>query len=149
MRILFATDGSECAHHAMRQALRLLGPTLKDAQVFLLSVAPKPLTGVEGVAGLGMTPQEAAARILKEEFAEVHAHLGEARSLLGASGLQTTLLEHCGDPADEIIGAAMELGADLIVLGSHGRAAAARLVLGSTSEKVLHHWKGAVLIIRP
>lgn len=149
MRILFATDGSECAHHAMRQALRLLGPMLKDAQVFLLSVAPKPLTGVEEVAGLGMTPQEAAERILKEEFAEVHAHLGEAQRLLGASGLHATLLEHCGDPADEIVGTARELGVDLIVLGSHGRGAAARLVLGSTSEKVLHHWSGAILVIRP
>jgi nucleotide-binding universal stress UspA family protein len=51
-------------------------------------------------------------------------------------------------PAQGILSAADEHGADLIVLGSRGRGTLANLLLGSTSERVLHYAKVPVLIAR-
>ena len=53
-----------------------------------------------------------------------------------------------GDPVREILGLAEEIGADLIVLGSHGYGAMGRLLIGSVSEAVLHGARCPVLIVR-
>lgn len=50
------------------------------------------------------------------------------------------------DPADELVQAAVDVEADLILLGSHHRKIVARLVLGSVAEKVLHRAPCSVLI---
>jgi nucleotide-binding universal stress UspA family protein len=42
-----------------------------------------------------------------------------------------------GSPWEQILEAAQELGADLIVVGSHGRTGVARALLGSIAEKVV------------
>ena len=53
-----------------------------------------------------------------------------------------------GDPADEILRFADEIGADLIVMGSHGRTGVLRVLMGSVSHKVLDRAKCPVLIVR-
>jgi len=52
-----------------------------------------------------------------------------------------------GDPADEILKFADEIGADLIVMGSHGRTGVLRVLMGSVSRKVLDRAKCPVLIV--
>ena len=54
-----------------------------------------------------------------------------------------------GDPVFEIVGEAREWGADLLVLGTHGRRGVQRLVLGSVAETVLGHAPCAALVIPP
>ncbi len=54
-----------------------------------------------------------------------------------------------GRPADEILGVASDVSADLIVVGSHGHGPLGRLVLGSVSDRVLHGARCPVLIVRP
>ncbi|RSR53000.1 universal stress protein, partial [Acinetobacter baumannii] len=49
---------------------------------------------------------------------------------------------------EEIIQAAQELNADLIVMGSHGRTGVRKLVLGSVAQKVLGESHIPVLIVR-
>jgi nucleotide-binding universal stress UspA family protein len=53
-----------------------------------------------------------------------------------AAGLVSRLELHEGDPADEILKAAAELDADLIVMGTHGRRGVVRWVLGSHAARV-------------
>lgn len=53
-----------------------------------------------------------------------------------------------GKPAEEILDLAQEVGADLIIVGSHARSAVGRFLLGSVSEGVLHGAKCPVLIAR-
>lgn len=53
------------------------------------------------------------------------------------SGLLTTAVLS-GSPAHTIVKYAEEQQADLIVIGSHGRGAVSRLLLGSVAERVLH-----------
>ncbi|OQW73228.1 MAG: universal stress protein A [Proteobacteria bacterium ST_bin11] len=52
-----------------------------------------------------------------------------------------------GSPKLEIVRVAEEIGADLIIVGSHGRHGFA-LLLGSTANGVLHHAKCDVLAVR-
>jgi nucleotide-binding universal stress UspA family protein len=54
-----------------------------------------------------------------------------------------------GHPADEILRLAGEVGADLVLVGSHGRTGIDRLRLGSVSEKVAREAKCPVMVVRP
>ena len=53
-----------------------------------------------------------------------------------------------GDPATEILAAADELKASMIVMGTHGRQGLAHLILGSVAEKVLRKSNVPVLSVR-
>lgn len=53
-----------------------------------------------------------------------------------------------GDPDDSIVDYAQEHGADLIVMGSHGRTGLRHLLMGSVAEHVLRHASCPVLIVR-
>ena len=77
-------------------------------------------------------------------------HATEAlRSRIGdpeLAGVQIDIL--IGDPAREIADKAAETEADLIVLPSHGRTGAARLLIGSVAERVVRHAHCPVLVLR-
>jgi len=53
-----------------------------------------------------------------------------------------------GLAADMIVATAAGTGADLIVMGSHGRTGIERLVLGSNTERVLNRTPCAVLVVK-
>ena len=76
------------------------------------------------------------------------ATLDAARSHLKTQGIDAEAVEGTGDPADVIIEAAKERGADLVVVGTRGLNAAERLLLGSVSTKVVHHAPCDVLVVR-
>lgn len=145
-KILLATDGSDCSYHAIREAMRLL--PLEQAQVYLIAVVPDPLLEAEPLIGYGVSagPTEA---LLKQAREEVRQHLAEARRWLHEGGITPSEIEREGDAGKQIVEAARELEADLIVLGSHGRNPLARLFVGSVSDAVLRHWEGATMIVRP
>jgi len=87
---------------------------------------------------------------LPADFEE--AMLNNARSRLTQLGEKYSIPEarlflELGDTRREIIRIAEEQGADLIVVGSHGRHGVA-LLLGSTANAVLHHAHCDVLAVR-
>ncbi len=53
-----------------------------------------------------------------------------------------------GDPATEIVHLADQAGADLIIVGSHGRSGVTRLILGSVAESVVRHAHCPVLVCK-
>jgi nucleotide-binding universal stress UspA family protein len=54
-----------------------------------------------------------------------------------------------GPPVEAVLEATDELGASLIVVGSHGRTDAARSVLGSVAEEIVRRAKVPVLVVHP
>jgi nucleotide-binding universal stress UspA family protein len=68
-----------------------------------------------------------------------------------APGLEVEVYAHArlGDPSDEILDLAAEIGADLIIVGSHNRTAIGRLLLGSVSESIVDNARCTVLVARP
>ncbi len=119
-RILVATDGSDKANRAVDLAVDMA--YMFSAQVTALCVRPpRPGYAVE-VEGLDRPYRQGL------EYA------GEAAS---EANVPFSEVERTGDPAEEIVKAAVELDADMVVVGSTGKRGISRLMLGSVAEKVV------------
>lgn len=146
-RVVFAWDGSSYG----RAAARLLTGwrIFARSSVRVVTVADVEVpwwTGVPEAGALQIAPDilEAAetSRRLHDDLArDMTAELTDA-------GLDATAERREGEPAAEILTASVAAGADLIVLGTHGRTGLARLAKGSVAGKVLHHATCSVLIVR-
>ena len=73
----------------------------------------------------------------------------EFRQLVEDKGLSgVNIVIRFGNPGLEIAEYAEEIGADLIVLPSHGYHGVKRLILGSVAERVIRHATCSVLVLR-
>ena len=79
---------------------------------------------------------------------EILASLGHPVISVVGSGFDASASVREGDPKTVILDCATEWGADLIVVGSHGRKGVARFVLGSVSEVVARYARCSVEIVR-
>jgi len=79
--------------------------------------------------------------ILREQ---AHKHMGGLKALIPDA--ETFVRE--ASPRTVIVEVALELNCQLIVLGTHGRAGLAHLLLGSVAEYVVRHSKVPVLTVR-
>ena len=84
---------------------------------------------------------------LREQFEQLGQETLHAAARRVPAGTPPWEFVRAGDPVREIIAAAAEWRADLIVLGTHARSGLARLFLGSTAEGVLRHSTCPVLIV--
>ncbi|MEI7597046.1 MAG: universal stress protein [Bacteroidota bacterium] len=71
--------------------------------------------------------------------------LDKTKEHLGDDKIKTIVKE--GDFADSIVKTAIEIHADIIVMGSHSRRWLEEIILGSVTEKVLRHTKIPLYII--
>jgi nucleotide-binding universal stress UspA family protein len=138
--ILAAVDFSEISQQVLGRA-SLLAESL-GARLWLIHVAaPEPdFVGYEaGPPGV----RDQVAKHLREDDHRLQL-IAEGSP---ERGVDTTALLVQGPTVETILKEAGKLEADLIVLGSHGRGAAPRALLGSTSEGVLHETDVPVLIV--
>ncbi|MEB3330265.1 MAG: universal stress protein [Candidatus Sericytochromatia bacterium] len=142
MKVLITTDGSRWSQMAIRRAAALLD--LASAEVHVLSVA-----NLLPLLGAFETPLGGAGAALDQETLAAHQDAERALAVLQELGVTASVHQRDGDPAHEIVALARHLQADLIVLGAHAKHGLERLLLGSTSDAVLHRWAGATLVIRP
>jgi nucleotide-binding universal stress UspA family protein len=85
---------------------------------------------------------------LRDAKAEHERIAEDAAARLKAAGRSAEAEMRVGDAAAEVIAAADQQGADLVVLGSRGRTGVARLLLGSVARNVLWGTSASVLIVR-
>jgi nucleotide-binding universal stress UspA family protein len=124
-RILVATDFTDCSKPAVDAASALAREL--DAMLLLMSSWEPPL-----VPYPGMQPPP------PDEFrAWAQTSLDVATAELRKQGLKVEPVLRCGAPWEQIPKTAKDLGADLIVLGTHGRRGFKRFVLGSTADRVV------------
>ena len=90
----------------------------------------------------------AGTAIVRELEAEGKAILAKGEETVSAQGLPVEIRLRQGVPAEELLRAAGEEKADLMVLGSRGLSQVKAFLLGSVSDKVSHHAKCPVLIVR-
>ena len=143
-KILVAVDGSAVAGKGLREAIRLAKS--ENARLFILHVVDEfaAFTPLDGVAAASVD----VLPMLKEGGKKL---LEKARAVAEKQGLkpQTILREMLSGPAaDPIVREAKKLGADLIVLGTHGRRGVRRMVLGSDAEQVVRLASVPVLLVR-
>ena len=80
---------------------------------------------------------------------DLSQHVRKTLHSLGDGSPPVTTHLRVGDPAREIAQLAVDLDADAIVVGTHGRRGIARLVLGSVAERVLRYATCPVLVVCP
>lgn len=141
-KILLPTDGSEVSLAAAERAVALA--KLCGAPLHVVFVQePYPYAGIGAASGAGMQEYQAAAQ---QHAAEAFARIGALAKVPGVQ-LSTETVEGSG-PAERIVEAAQRSGADLIVMGSHGRTGVARVLLGSVASKVLVLSPVPVLVVK-
>jgi nucleotide-binding universal stress UspA family protein len=64
------------------------------------------------------------------------------------AGLATEARVLHGDPRQALVDAATEVGADLVVVGSHGRTGLDKLVMGSVASHVVSHAPCSVMVVK-
>jgi len=157
MKILIGYDGSDCAEAALDDLMRAGLPVRAEAHILSISevwLPPPPPSSYEIVeeARKALSPAE-----LQRDFAKLCPAAKEALALAerARDRVQTnfpkwtvTADSSCGSAAWELVAEADEWKPDLILVGSHGRTALGRFVLGSVSQRVLTEALCSVRIAR-
>lgn len=138
-KIVVATDFSDTSLGAVETALSLAQES--GAALYLLHVVEGPV-GIDPVVGSTLATsvegmKEAALRHLQTL---IPANLGQNLSI------EKVVIE--GKPSHAIAEFARRQGADMIVVGTHGRAGLTRMLLGSTAEHLLREAPCQVLVVK-
>lgn len=144
--ILIATDGSDLAARGLEQGLALAGPL--GAEVTVLTVT-EPLDSRTLAAAVAAGVYDPATRYDQSIDREMQERFAEIDKQAEAQNLTVTLLHEIDHhPAQAIVRTADLRHCDLIVMSSHGRRGARKLILGSQTAEVLAHTTIPVLVIR-
>lgn len=145
--ILIATDGSELAGRALEQGISLARAL--GSKVTIVTVTEPTAViggGYAALGGIGYDPIPDLVAAGKKVATDV---LEAATATAATEGVAAeTVLVTDSFAAEGIVAAAETAGADLIVMGSHGRRGLGRLLLGSQTNNVLVHSKVPVLVTR-
>lgn len=149
-KILVGIDYSESSTVALEQALDI-ATRLRNAELHLADIVDVviPLGQVEGLPVTEYTTSREEETGRLEGY--VQTKLAEYAKRHPGSKLPERIVRHVrfAAPAEEIAQLAADLEADLVVVGSHGRRGATRLLLGSVSEGVVRLSPCPVLVARP
>ena len=152
MKILLATDGSEYSKAAVESVVERSLPPGTEVQIVSVYERTSPFTGFETIGVTQEYYAEIDSSVIKaaeEAASEAAKILKQKKSTLNITNslsITTVVLE--GSPKDIILNQAESFGADLIVVGSHGRGAVERFLIGSVSQAVALHAKCSVEIVR-
>ncbi len=137
-RILVAIDGSAPAARGARLAADIA--VRFGARMTLAYVVPRLLLPPDVY---GLTVEEVERE--KRAFADRVVH--GALSTLGDAGVEVDTVVLSGPPAETLSEAAAAEDVDLVVAGSRGQGAVARVLLGSVSDRLAHLCPKPILIV--
>lgn len=127
-RIVVPTDGSTSSRPAIDHAVELA--KIHDATIDAVYVVN--LASFSGVPSEGSW--EGVSQALEREGEEA---LDVVESTCSSRGVPVERIRLEGRPSQQIVEYATDHGADLIVMGTHGRGGLDRLLLGSVAERVV------------
>jgi len=121
--ILIATDGSQYSTAAASEAIGMAKRC--GSKLFVISVASSEVDMTSA--------EDNAKKVVDTAKKEV---------------IETASIITRGEPYEAIVETTKQKGADLIVMGSHGRTGLKRLFIGSVTERVIGHSEAAVLVVK-
>lgn len=139
LRILVPTDDSPSAQRALRHVLTLAEHGLL-VEVHLLNVQPS----IRGMAA-SMVPRVDVEQYHREEAMKI---LDGFAQLVTDAGLTPHLHVGVGEPGENILHFASQLGCAQIVMGTHGFSNLGALVMGSVARHVVRETDLPVTLLR-
>jgi len=136
-KILLATDFSDGSDEALDRAIEMARPSQAEIEILhVIELAEEfPFGTVYFDADYGSL------------YASVDLRLSERADRIRAAGLTCTTKIREGSAAVEITQRGRDMGADVIVVGTHGRTGLAHVVLGSVAERVVRRAPCPVLTV--
>ena len=147
MHVVVATDGSQQSLRAARHLKSFADPA-KISDISVVAVV-RPLASVAFADEL--SPAESRQADLEAGGFRKAAESAVAAVAAEFEGWGPTVHQRIrsGSPANEIIKAARQLGAGLVVVASGGRGISDTVLVGSTAQRVQHYAPCPVLVVRP
>ena len=146
-RIVVGIDGSDLATKALRHALALAKEN--NARLFVVTSTEPSVLIAPGAEMMAFNTGEIMDELEKVKAKSAQTVLSEAEALVDSAGVKLEKIHVASSiAADAILNTAERQGADLIVMGSHGRRGLGRLLLGSQAAEVLARTTIPVLVIK-
>jgi len=139
-KILVPLDGSKVAEGVLPHAKSLAYS--EGAELILLTVTSNPAMDI-----VFSDPGIAETAILEQQE-KSKAYISKIEDELKSEGFRVSNLMRVGSVAETILGVSEELSVDIVAMSTHGRTGAARWLLGSIAERVVHNSSIPVLLIR-
>ncbi len=136
-KILVAVDGSPPTHKVIRVGLE--EARCHNAELHIVHV-------IENGWAEGDVARELAIRDLEEEAASLLSSMKAEAEAQGAEAIVHLLRGH---PGDRIVDCAIDLGVDMVILGSVGRSQVKRMIAGSVSMFVVTHCPVTTMVVKP
>jgi len=147
VRVIVATDGSKQSLAAARQLMAFADP-VKVTEVVVVAVI-SPRASVPFANELGRPRSKSLEPTDLSYRDEAQAAVGIVAAEFDGWGPKVVKKVRSGSPAVEIVKAAEQLEADLIVVASGGRGLSETVLLGSTAQRIQHSAPCPVLVTRP
>jgi nucleotide-binding universal stress UspA family protein len=143
LKVLIPVDGSPSSRNSVEKAVST--GIVNGAEVHIMTVISTPH------AAPTRNPYMAAEMVTEladanKKFAETV--LEDAKKVVSSMGEIKTAVIKEGNPAEEILKYAEEIGSNLIVMGNRGLSTFNKVLLGSVSQKILTHSCCSVLIVK-
>lgn len=148
-KVLIALDYNPTAQKVAEHGFELA--TAMKAEIILLHVITdpayyastvySPIMGFGGYIGTDVLPLETVNELTKSS----HNFLENTKQHLGDNSIVTVVKE--GNVSEAILETAKDLFVDVIVIGSHSQRWLEKIIMGSNTEKVLHHTHVPLFII--
>jgi nucleotide-binding universal stress UspA family protein len=139
-KMAVALDGSHSAEEALEVAFNLARS--ERAELAICSV-------IDPIMIAGTAPPSPAMEVVIDDMERFARKLvAGAVERAGRSGITATGETRCGAPAFEILKYAADVGADAIVMGTHGRSGLKHFLMGSVAETLLREAKVPVIVVR-
>lgn len=146
MKLLAAVDFSELTDPVLRETEKLA--LQLEAETLLLHVNPPVSAAFDLYPESELVPLPAGGEALPDRSDGSGAERLEAiAEELRRSGIRATAVCVDGDEVDTIVAEAERIGADMILVGTHGHGALFHLLVGSVSEGVVRKAPCPVLIV--
>jgi nucleotide-binding universal stress UspA family protein len=142
-RILHATDYSKASERALQEAVDFAKQN--NAEMLVVHVI-QPV--VPYVAGEDIGAAELYVKLEESTKQEAQRSMNKLMQRLERLGVKAKSLLLRGSPADQIVKAAKNRKADMVVIGTHGRTGLSRLFMGSVASRVISTAPSPVLTVR-
>jgi nucleotide-binding universal stress UspA family protein len=146
LRVVVGIDGSEASNRAAERAAAVF-PDAEFTLVAVIDAIEDPEADAGGFEGPVMTEQEAQDEYRERRVGAVGA-LAAAARIFDGRPVHEEVVEGDGHVGSHLCDKADELGAAVLVVGSHGHAAITDVLIGSVGLYVVHHANQPVLVVR-